>query len=193
MSMASHSQAFLVRFASRPVLSGFTMGSVILTIASVAKDILGVKIARSQVIYTYILDIATALPNTRIPTLITSIVALVLLISLPHIPYAKKVPASLPVRACACYGLLSMTSQACHVSGRRSSGCRIRHVALADECPCSWRWRLSAWRRHDKPRRRRPRGLRSIVDPRSSNTEPGAIVSDPDVCDCIWYNSCRFC
>lgn len=90
-------QGFLVRFASRPVLSGFTMASAMLTIASTAKDLLGIRVARSQVMYTYVIDIATALPQTSLPTLATSVVALLLLALLPRWRWTAKVPASLQV------------------------------------------------------------------------------------------------
>jgi len=60
-------KGFLIRFASRPVLTGFTMASAVLTIASVTKDLLGVPVARSQEIYTYMIEIANVLPRPACP------------------------------------------------------------------------------------------------------------------------------
>jgi hypothetical protein len=88
---------FLVRFASRPVLSGFMTASAILTIASVAKDLLGVRVARSQVLYSYVSEIALALPQTSLPTLATGCIAIALLVLLPRWKWTAKVPAPLQV------------------------------------------------------------------------------------------------
>lgn len=90
-------QGFLVRFASRPVLAGFTTASALLTIASVMKDLLGVPVARSQVLYTYVAEIAAVLPQTSVPTLLTSILAIGLLLLLPRWRWTSRIPAPLQV------------------------------------------------------------------------------------------------
>ena len=62
------------------------------------KDLLGVPVARSQEIYTYIFEIAAVLPQTSLPTLATSVIAIALLFSIPRIRFMNKVPAPLQVR-----------------------------------------------------------------------------------------------
>lgn len=93
----SVTQGFLVRFASRPVLAGFTTASALLTIASVVKDLLGVPVARSQELYSYMSQIVAVLPQTSVPTLVTSIIAIGLLLLLPRWRWTRKIPAPLQV------------------------------------------------------------------------------------------------
>ena len=73
------------------------MASAMLTIASVTKDLLGVPVARSKEIYTYIIEIATVLPQTSLPTLATSVIAISLLVMFPRLRWTSKVPAPLQV------------------------------------------------------------------------------------------------
>lgn len=76
---------FMVRFISRPVLSGFTSAAAIITMLSVMKDILGAYVPRSQVIQDYVAGIVKAIPNTHLPTFGTSLAALFLLLAYPSI------------------------------------------------------------------------------------------------------------
>jgi SulP family sulfate permease len=88
---------FIVRFISRPVLSGFTSAASVLTMVSVAKDLLGVSMPRSQVLQDYVVAIARALPATHGPTVAVSLVALLLLHVLGTWRVTKRVPAPLSV------------------------------------------------------------------------------------------------
>lgn len=88
---------FIVRFISRPVLSGFASASAVLTMCSAAKDLLGTDIPRSQVIYEYLPSIAAALPRTHAPSLLTGAAAILLLWGLPKTALHKRLPAPLQV------------------------------------------------------------------------------------------------
>ena len=90
---------FIVRFISRPVLSGFASASAVLTMCSAAKDLMGTDIPRSQVIYDYIPAIAAAVPRIHGPTFATGVIAILLLWRLPKFAYSKKMPAPLQVVA----------------------------------------------------------------------------------------------
>ena len=87
---------FLVRFVSRPVLSGFAAGSAVLTIGSSLKDALGVPIARSAQIHDMVIAVVAALPNVHWPTpVLTSIAIILLLLLLPRAPWSGWVPPAL--------------------------------------------------------------------------------------------------
>jgi SulP family sulfate permease len=64
--------AFLMRFVSMPVLSGFTTASAVLAILSVAKDLLGAPVARAQVLQDHVRAIVEALPLANGATLAVS-------------------------------------------------------------------------------------------------------------------------
>jgi hypothetical protein len=86
---------FIVRFISRPVLSGFTSAASVLTMASVIKDLIGVPMPRGQVLQDYLPNIANALPKTHILTLLTGVASLALLIYFPKWKKTAKIPAPL--------------------------------------------------------------------------------------------------
>jgi SulP family sulfate permease len=88
---------FIVRFISRPVLSGFTSAASLLTMLSVVKDLIGVPLPRSAVVQDYLLAIPSALPRTHAPTAVTAVAALLLLYVLPKVKRLKRVPAPLVV------------------------------------------------------------------------------------------------
>jgi hypothetical protein len=88
---------FIVRFISRPVLSGFASAASVLTVASVSKDLLGAAVPRSQVLQDYVVGIARALPATHLPTLAVGAVSLLLLYGLARWRATKRIPAPLSV------------------------------------------------------------------------------------------------
>lgn len=97
LGMGWANMGFIVRFISRPVLSGFASASAVLTMCSAVKDLLGADVPRSQVIYEYVPSIADALPRTHAATLVTGAAAILLLWRLPKFAYSKKLPAPLQV------------------------------------------------------------------------------------------------
>jgi SulP family sulfate permease len=86
---------FLVRFISRPVLSGFAAGSAVLTMASSLKDVIGVNVERHAMLYDTLAAIGAALPHTHLPTAALSAIAVALLLALPRAPWNKVLPAPL--------------------------------------------------------------------------------------------------
>jgi SulP family sulfate permease len=67
--------AFLMRFVSLPVLSGFTTASAVLAMLSVAKDLLGAPVPRVQVLQEHVVAIARALPSTHAATAAVSLLS----------------------------------------------------------------------------------------------------------------------
>ena len=87
----------LVRFISRPVLTGFAAGSAILTIASSAKDVIGVNVERHAALYDTLAALGAAIPHTHWPTAVFASSATLLLLVLPRAPWNRVLPAPLLV------------------------------------------------------------------------------------------------
>jgi SulP family sulfate permease len=88
---------FLTRFISRPVLSGFQSAAAVLTMVSVSKDMLGVRIPSASVLQEMVKGLfsATGLGATNPASLFTALAALLVLIGAPRVPALKVIPTAL--------------------------------------------------------------------------------------------------
>lgn len=112
---------FVVRFISRPVLSGFAAGSALLTIAASLKDVLGVDIPRSPSLWEALRDAAGAVRGARPACVVATTLSLLALWALPRAPWSKALPAPLQVSAGAIL-LFFAWMKAAGLSGRFTPG-----------------------------------------------------------------------
>ncbi|XP_053172837.1 solute carrier family 26 member 6 [Scomber japonicus] len=93
---------FVVTYLSEPLIRGYTTGSACHVCVSQLKYVFGVKPARFSgplsLIYT-LLDICGLLPQTKVPELVVSLVALSVLIVVKEVNacYSKKLPLPVPI------------------------------------------------------------------------------------------------
>uniref|UniRef100_A0A8C6TJX0 Si:ch211-117c9.2 n=1 Tax=Neogobius melanostomus TaxID=47308 RepID=A0A8C6TJX0_9GOBI len=93
---------FVVNYLSEPLVRGYTTASACHVFVSQLKYIFGVSPSRYNgplsLIYT-VVDICSLLPQTKIPELVVSLVALVVLIAVKEVNgcYAKKLPLPIPI------------------------------------------------------------------------------------------------
>lgn len=93
---------FVVNYLSEPLVRGYTTASACHVFVSQLKYIFGVSPSRYNgplsLIYT-VVDICSLLPQTKIPELVVSLVALVVLIVVKELNgcYAKKLPLPIPI------------------------------------------------------------------------------------------------
>lgn len=93
---------FVVNYLSEPLVRGYTTASACHVFVSQLKYIFGVSPSRYNgplsLIYT-VVDICSLLPQTKIPELVVSLVALVVLIVVKEVNgcYSKKLPLPIPI------------------------------------------------------------------------------------------------
>ncbi len=84
---------FLVNFVSHSVIIGFTNAAAIIIISTQIPAILGIKVEQKELIFQNIYEIAKAIPQTNLYTLIVGIVSIALIIGLRKIN--KNFPSAL--------------------------------------------------------------------------------------------------
>ena len=84
-----------MNFISSPVLRGFASGAAIVTILSVIKDLLGIKVQKATIIIDIITNLIDEIHNTNITALSIGLVSMVILITLNLNKKTKKLPSAL--------------------------------------------------------------------------------------------------
>jgi len=83
----------IIRFVSNAVLTGFLAGAGLLIIINQLSSLLGLQRPRGESPYRILWHALSHIPQAHVPTLITAIISIGLLLGLRHI--SKKLPASL--------------------------------------------------------------------------------------------------
>jgi len=84
---------FLVNFVSHSVIIGFTNAAAIIIISTQIPAILGIKVEQKELIFQNIYEIAKAIPQTNLYTLIVGVVSIALIVGLRKIN--KNFPSAL--------------------------------------------------------------------------------------------------
>ncbi len=90
---------FLVRFISRPVISGFTSAAAVIIIFSQLKHFLGVNIPQSNQFHKSVVNVVLALPDTNVYAMIIGLLGIATILVLKR--WNRKVPGILVVVVCA--------------------------------------------------------------------------------------------
>ncbi|WP_373517552.1 SulP family inorganic anion transporter [Pricia sp.] len=108
---------FLVRFISRPVISGFTSAAAVIIIFSQLKHFLGVNIPQSNQFHKSVANVVLALPETNVYAMIIGILGIVTILVLKR--WNRKIPAILVVVVCAILTVytLSLEKHGVHIVG----------------------------------------------------------------------------
>jgi sulfate permease, SulP family len=85
----------LVKFIPDPVIVGFTSGIALLIVIGQVAPFLGLTVASTHLVHHKVLGLLHAWPQTHAYTAAFGVLALVLLLGMPKIPYCRRVPAPL--------------------------------------------------------------------------------------------------
>ncbi|MGB7395438.1 MAG: solute carrier family 26 protein [Pricia sp.] len=86
---------FLVRFLSRPVISGFTSAAAVIIIFSQLKHFFGVNIPQTNQFHKSVINVVTAIPETNVYALLIGVLGIAMIVLLKL--WNDKIPAILAV------------------------------------------------------------------------------------------------